>query len=65
MQGYHYIVVNSSYIDRSITLRNSYALIGRLFLLLIMNTLGFEEYKKMQYKILPYPISIKFDIYIF
>lgn len=46
MQGYHYIVVNSSYIDRSITLRNTYALIGQLFLLLIMNTLGFGRNKK-------------------
>lgn len=46
MQGYHYIIVNSSYIDRSITLRNTYALIGQLFLLLIMNTLGFGRNKK-------------------
>lgn len=46
MQGYHYIVVNSSYTDRSITLRNTYALIGQLFLLLIMNTLGFGRNKK-------------------
>lgn len=46
MQGYHYIVVNSSYIDCSITLRNTYALIGQLFLLLIMNTLGFGRNKK-------------------
>lgn len=68
MQGYHYIVVNSSYIDRSITLRNTYALIGQLFLLLIMNTLGFGGNKKknaIQNITLPYPISIKFDIYFF